>query len=150
MGCSETEIPTTAEQLALDRELIRAYIKAEGLEMDSLTNGVYYKVLSPEPAPGTRPAGPPNAAHWVLLDYEAFTLNGTLVDAAQQPRDTFLVRKLLPGLQSALGQLKTGQSGIAIIPSTLAYKTASFPNIPANSVLRFNLTVEKLGLEDDD
>ncbi len=147
-GCqTETEI-TTADQLLIDRGIIRAYAKAEGLTLDSISTGVYYSIEDKDIPVYIRPGGSPYSGSWVLLTYTGKTLDGTPLGNSGVVPDTFTFSRLMPGLQTGLGIFKKTQSGFLLIPSTLAYKAADFPekSIPANAIIRIDLTLVDWGL----
>jgi FKBP-type peptidyl-prolyl cis-trans isomerase len=80
----------------------------------------------------------------VSILYTGKLLNGTVFDATSQREDTplsftFGVDRVLPGIEEGLSLMHKGDKAILLIPSGLAYGSNSSTNIPANSIIRFEL-----------
>lgn len=63
---------------------------------------------------------------------------GSVFDSSVTPVE-FQLSKLIPGWQLAFLKLKEGTRAVIYIPSSLAYGSNARPNIPANSILVFEV-----------
>lgn len=147
-ACSESTRLTEAEQEILDQRLIREYLAAKnltGFKMDSTAgtnNGtLWYKVLN------TTVADSPlvNSSSLVFVRYKGMLLNGQVID---EKIDTtgFRLSSTIQGWRTGLSTYlrKKGEIRL-IIPSKLAYGKYDQQNIPANSVVDYQITLDSIG-----
>jgi peptidylprolyl isomerase len=80
----------------------------------------------------------------VSILYTAKLLDGTVFDATSQRDNTPLsftygTDRVLAGIEEGLSLMHLGDKAILLIPSGLAYGTNSSTNVPANSIIRFEI-----------
>lgn len=98
------------------------------------SSGVYYQIY--EPGSG----GYPNTFSTVKVEYRGYLTDGTLFDQTSEGQTrTFKLYQLVKGWQIAVPLLQKGGSGLFIIPSELGYGKTESGNVPANSVLVFEI-----------
>lgn len=134
--------PTTTQtqQLNQDIQLIDNYLSEnEIVDTQSHESGIRY-IITQE--------GSGNIATWynqVKISYKARLLNETefFLSEIVQPSESFSSRVVnFPhGVIIALQYLKEGSKGTFYVPSGLAYGPRSFSNIPANSVIVYEIEV---------
>jgi FKBP-type peptidyl-prolyl cis-trans isomerase len=113
--------------------------KREGVQ--TTASGLQYEVL--RDGSGPKPS---------VLDTVTVHYRGTLVDGSQfdssydrgEPA-TFPLMQVVPGWKQGIPLMPVGSKYKLYIPPDLGYGSAAKPNIPANSVLIFE--VELLGIE---
>jgi FKBP-type peptidyl-prolyl cis-trans isomerase FkpA len=116
-----------------DAEIIQKYISDNGLTATYSGSGLYY-VISKQ---GT--GVNPNASSQVTVKYDGFLVNGNVFDSSPATGATFSLGSVIKGWQEGLTYFKKGGKGILLIPSELGYGSQKTGNIPANSVLIFNI-----------
>jgi FKBP-type peptidyl-prolyl cis-trans isomerase len=141
---STTKVNEQNQQEILD------YINKTNLKAQAAASGsgVYYAVTKSNPSGRTVAAGDE-----VTLNFKISLLNGTLVDssfATKKAQIVFGAINAIPGFLEAIYLLKNGESGTFLIPSIQAWGTnGNGSNVPANAVVRIDLTVDKFRSEDD-
>jgi peptidylprolyl isomerase len=104
-------------------------------------SGLYYVPVTANPT-GT----PATAGKTVSVLYTGRLMDGTVFDATSQ-RDNkpyeFLLGSgsVIKGWDEGIALMRKGEKAILLIPSALAYGPRTSANIPANSVLRFEVEV---------
>ena len=115
-----------------DREIIENYISEHKLNAVEYENtGLFYVI---EKAGGSQH---PTKYSEITINYKGYLTNGSVFDSN---KNIILdLNRLIVGWQ--LGIPLIGESGTIklLIPSAMAYGTISKPNIPANSVLIFDI-----------
>ena len=117
---------------------IDAYIAAEKLgEFKKTETGLYIQLDN---------AGSddkPNLGSFLTLNYEGYLLNGNKFDGTDGTPTTFPfpVSQLIMGWQEGLPLFGKGGKGKLIIPPYLGYGDRDSPEIPANSVLVFDIEI---------
>ncbi len=119
------------DQMETDQQLIEEYITANNLQAESTASGLYYVIDEP----GTN--GHPTLQDAVEIAYTGSLLNGDIFDSSVS--STFYLHQLILGWQEGIPLFGEGGKGLLIIPSHLGYGDNSYPGIPANSVLVFNI-----------
>jgi FKBP-type peptidyl-prolyl cis-trans isomerase FklB len=106
-------------------------------------SGLQYKVLDP----GDAKAAPIAATDEVTVNYRGKLIDGTEFDSSytRGTPATFPVNGVIRGWQEALVLMKPGAKWKLFVPPELGYGPNPRPNIPANSVLIFD--VELLGVK---
>jgi len=110
----------------------------------TLAGGLQYKVIS------TNPSGDmPTDSSSVSVIYTGSLIGGTVFDDSRDHPDpgttdetSFNVTQVVPGFAEALKLMHVGDHITVYIPANLAYGTqGSFPAVPPNSVIIFDLTL---------
>ena len=126
---------------------IQQYISSKKLAATKAPNGVYYSIMKANPNGRVLTLGDTVRLHYVIS-----RLDGTPVDSSSviknQPFTFFnnggannIFLKMLP-------YMKEGEQATFILPSKLAGSSQAFPNLPANSPIRCDITSFKNYSED--
>ena len=78
----------------------------------------------------------------LTMSYLGLLKNGYVF--SQGIKETILVGALVGGLQDAMPGMKVGGERIIVIPSALGYGPQSFPGIPGNSTLVFDVVLDDM------
>lgn len=129
------------ETIKLNDQQMLTYINSKNLQMTKADNGMYYKITKTNAAGRNVKLGDEVKFHFVMT-----LLDGTKIDSTQRlknaPASAIFGGTIgLQGLLDALSQLKEGERGFFLIPSYLAYGSQTQGNIPAKSVVTFDLEV---------
>jgi len=125
--------------LKADTLKILAYIKEKNItDVKRDTTGVYYKII--EPGNGVDSV---YANSNVRADYKLSLLNGTVVQESkpENPFEFNLGGNLIAGWKIGLRKITKGGTIQLFIPSPWGYQDKGSADIPANSVLIFNVKV---------
>jgi len=119
-------------QSTIDDEIIQQYLTDNNIEATKHASGLYYVIT--EEGNGAHPG--PYAT--VSVTYKGYLTYGDIFDESTEPV-SFPLPSLITGWQIGIPLLKEGGEGQFFIPSALAYGSQSVGNIPANSVLIFDI-----------
>lgn len=123
----------TAAQAEIDEQIIKDYIATNNLEATRHNSGLYYTII--KEGGGNHP----NVDNTVVIKYKGYLTDGTVFDQSGNSSVPFPLSSLIRGWQFGVPLLKPGGEGIFYIPSALGYGTNGTANIPANSVLIFEI-----------
>ncbi len=120
------------DQEAEDREIIENYISEHKLNAVEYQNSGLFYVIEKEGG-----SQHPTKYSQITINYKGYLTNGSVFDS--NDNIMFSLDRLIVGWQ--LGIPLIGESGTIklLIPSGMAYGKISKPNIPANSVLIFDI-----------
>ena len=121
------------EQAATDDEIIKDYIEANNLDAEPTGSGLY--VVINEEGSGFNPTQ--NST--VSVFYKGYFTDGEVFDQTGSEPLTFSLNQVIEGWQEGIPYFKPGGSGILLIPSALGYGSERVGDIPANSVLIFDI-----------
>lgn len=121
-----------------DDELIRNYLIQNGLEATRTSSGLYYLISEQ----GTGPF--PTLNSRVRVVYKGYLLDGTVFDETDPAGLEFDMRSIITGWQEGLTYFREGGKGKLFIPSKLGYGSQQVGNIPANSILIFDIYLLKV------
>lgn len=121
-------------QSEIDEEKILAYLEENNRTATRHETGIYYEIITPG---GSEKPAPSNE---VRVKYKGTLLNGNVFDetTGNETRN-FILRTLIPAWQIGIPLLGRGGKGIFYCPSAYAYGAQRLPDIPANSVLIFEI-----------
>jgi len=131
------------EQAGTDEKMIQDYLTKNNIKAQKTESGVYYTVS--KEGSGEKIA----KGQTISMMYTGKTLDGKVFDSNQdtafkhnQPL-TFKVGfgSVIPGMDEGIGMLKKDAKATLYIPSTLGYGERAQPNIPANSILVFDVDI---------
>ena len=134
----------TVDYAARDEALITDYIKANNLTGFVKDSVVHIGITKP----GTGPLA--KVGEMLIVKYTGTTLDGKVFDKTQETTIglPFVLRSpfdptldVIVGWAIGFRNLNKGSQATLLIPSELAYKGAATGNIPAHSVLRFDVEV---------
>jgi FKBP-type peptidyl-prolyl cis-trans isomerase len=100
-------------------------------------SGLQYKVI----VAGDANAASPQLGDQVTVQYRGTLLDGTEFDSSAKHGGpgTFPVKAVIKGWQEALQLMKPGAKWQLFVPPDLAYGATPRPQIPGNSVLKFDV-----------
>ncbi|AKD57494.1 FKBP-type peptidyl-prolyl cis-trans isomerase [Spirosoma radiotolerans] len=136
---------------------ISSYTISQGLSGTTSASGLFFQSTSPGsttivPTYGQEIEftyklsvlyGPSNVSN-------ATTVTSKVVDSAYATTSTyfpFFAKSLKPGLEEGILKMHEGESAILIMPSILAFGSVVDGNIPANSPVRFDVTLKRTRTE---
>lgn len=123
---------------ARDQELIAQYIQDHNLDAQATASGLHYVIE--EQGSGNFPTGSSN----VTVKYKGYLTNGAIFDQSKDAGITFNLSQVIKGWQEGIPKFRAGGSGILLIPSALGYGGQARPDIPANSVLIFEIELKEV------
>lgn len=123
----------TKKQAKEDEEIIANYIAEHNLDATKTESGLYYVVN--EEGVGEHPT----INSEVTVAYKGYLTDQTVFDESDTTGITFSLTSVIEGWQEGIPYFKPGGRGILLIPSTLGYGRRTQTNIPANSVLIFDI-----------
>lgn len=121
------------EQAAIDKALIEAYISDNQLNAQSTASGLYYVINKP----GNDEH--PTVYSTVTVAYKGYLLNGDVFD--ENLAYTERLGLLIQGWREGIPLIGKGGKIKLIVPSAMGYGGEQAGNIPANSVLVFDITL---------
>lgn len=125
------------KQNKTDDAVIQKYIKEKGLQPQKTNSGLYYVVTQEGNGPKAEPG------KMVAVNYTGTTLDGKEFDSSKKqgkPIEFPLGQQaVIRGWDEGIALLNKGSKATFLIPSTMAYGPQESPEIPANSVLRFDV-----------
>jgi FKBP-type peptidyl-prolyl cis-trans isomerase len=125
------------KQNKTDDAVIQKYIKEKGLQPQKTNSGLYYVVTQEGKGPKAEPG------KLVAVNYTGTTLDGKEFDSSKKqgkPIEFPLGQQaVIRGWDEGIALLNKGSKATFLIPSTMAYGPQESPEIPANSVLRFDV-----------
>lgn len=134
-SCKKDEEPV--DYRAADKKIIQDYIKANNLDADSTSSGLYYVI----DVPGSGDF--PNQYSDVKVRYKGYFTDGGVFDESTSGI-RFNLSQVIAGWTEGIPKFKEGGSGILLIPSHLGYGSQETGSIPANSVLIFDIKLDEV------
>ncbi len=140
-GCQPTQdtdcIPTTITTKAPDAEIaaLKQYINAQTIVATFDPRGFYYNIQSP--GSGNKPT----VCSTVTVNYAGKLTTGKTFDSGSGVR--FGLNQLIVGWQEGIPLVAPGGSITLYLPPSLAYGSQEQANIPANSILVFQIDLVK-------
>lgn len=121
------------EQAAIDKALIEEYIADNQLNAQSTSSGLHYVIQK------TGSADHPTIYSTVTVAYKGYLLNGDVFD--ENLAFTSRLSSLIQGWKEGIPLIGNGGKIKLLVPSSLGYGSQQQGNIPANSVLIFDITL---------
>jgi hypothetical protein len=126
---------------------IQQYISAQKLITKKANNGVYYAITKSNPSGKLMVLGDTVRLHYVISRLDGIKIDSSSI-LKNQPftfynngENTNIFLKMLPFLRE-------GEKATFILPSTLAGGSQVFPNLPANSPVRCDISFMKIYSEE--
>ena len=132
------DTPPPPPGAAMYDSLMQAYISEKGIEgMLKTESGMYMKI---EEAGNDEK---PDLGSYLTLNYEGYLMDGSSFDGTGGNPTTFPfpVANLIKGWQEGIPQFGKGGKGKLIIPPYLGYGARETADIPANSILIFDMEI---------
>jgi len=130
-----------------DEADIQNYISQTKLtNMLKTADGMYYSI---KPSGATKVAA---TSDLVKLSYKLYLLDGSLIDSTNASASQFkyVVYDISQNIFNPIIKLmKEGDKGTFLLPSSLAYGSSSFANVPAYSVIRVELEVVSIRTQEE-
>ena len=128
-SCKKEEVDYTQ----IDEDIIKQYITDNNLTAIATGTGLYYVVDTP--GNGAQPS----SQSTVTVAYKGYLTNGSVFDESASSGISFSLTSVIRGWQEGIPYVKEVGSGILLIPSALGYGSQATSQIPANSVLVFEV-----------
>lgn len=129
-ACNKKSNVNQAEE---DEKIITQYIADNKLDAKATGSGLYYVVSTQ--GTGAKPTINSN----VTVKYKGVLTNGTVFDETSNIGASFNLGGVIKGWQEGIPLFNKGGKGKLLIPSALGYGSQATGNIPANSVLIFDV-----------
>ncbi len=127
------------EQFRNDMLTIETYAAQRQLKTRRTASGLSYVVSKVGKGPVAK------SGNHLKISYKSYLPDGTLIEESVQPFEFVLgTASVIQGLEEGLQFFNKGSEGWLLIPSGLAYGSMRIKNIPANSVLIFEIKVLEL------
>ena len=124
----------TTDYGPIDKKIIEDYLADSNLTAQSTASGLYYIIEK------TGGANHPNINSVVVANYKGYLTDGTVFDESKTGSPaTFALKTVIPGWQEGLQLIGVKGKIKLLIPSALGYGSTAKTNIPANSVLIFDI-----------
>jgi FKBP-type peptidyl-prolyl cis-trans isomerase FkpA len=131
-GCGYAVDNTQAP--AAEQQLVKSYLDSVGIKNAVLdSNGFYYLIISP----GSGLV--PSPCSQVTVAYQGQLANGAIF--AQQSDVVYTLGSLIDGWREGLPLIQSGGQIKLFIPPSLGYGANGNSEIPANSILIFNISL---------
>ena len=134
-GCLKNKNECLAKTVQSEEATMQTYANSHGMAYTRHPSGVYYQIVSQ----GAGTAVTINSR--VSVNYTGKLMDDTVFEQTSTPTTFYPVSGFILGWQYVLPFLNKGGSIRVLIPSSLAYGCVAIGNIPANSVLYFDVQV---------
>ncbi|MDX2361831.1 MAG: FKBP-type peptidyl-prolyl cis-trans isomerase [Crocinitomicaceae bacterium] len=114
---------------------IEAYMDENNLDLEKSSSGMYYSIIEPGDERKIQ------FTNVVSFKYTGELLDGTEFDNQMEEAITYEVSELIGAWKEIMLELGNGGKAFLIAPPSLGYGTHDLEDIPANSVLIFNMEV---------
>ena len=131
-ACKQKE---SIDYTEIDEDLISKYVADSNLNAIATGTGLYYVLQA------TGVGIQPLSESTVTVAYKGSLTDGTVFDESDSNGITFSLKNVIKGWQEGIPLFKEGGSGILLIPSALGYGSSAQGQIPANSVLIFEINL---------
>ncbi len=121
----------------IDKKIIQDYIKANNLDADSTSSGLYYVIQKVGVGQN------PTQHSYIKIRYKGYLTSGKIFDEAKTAK-TFQLNGLIEGWKEGIPKFKEGGEGLLLVPSHLGYGDRATGSIPANSVLIFEIKLDEV------
>lgn len=121
------------DQFDIDQEIIASYVADNNLAAEKTTSGLWYVIEDPGSGDS------PTLLDEVSVHYKGYLTDGTIFDQTGSQPAQFPLANVIQGWQEGIPLFKEGGKGLLLIPSSLGYGNRSVGDIPANSVLIFEV-----------
>lgn len=146
-GCSKQNVDPSSDAFARNDAEIDTYVSQNNLQGKRQPSGLFYVPVL------TNPTGKlPSIGEEIEFSYKSFNmLTGQVIDSSLANRPVYYplgIRAVLPGLEEGLSLTREGERATLLIPSYLGYGAEPRTNLPAYSVVRFDIQVNRSRTED--
>jgi len=120
---------------------IEAYVARNNLTVQTTNSGLRYSISGPQNGDA------PNDSDLAVFHLKQFLMDGTIVVETEETPTVFFINQILPGLREGLRFMRKGDTGIFLMPSSLAYGNQGANGVPPNTPLGFE--IELLACHED-
>jgi FKBP-type peptidyl-prolyl cis-trans isomerase len=128
---------------------IQQYISAKKLTTQKASNGAYYVITKSNTSGRLIALGDTVRLHYVISRLDDFKVDSSSV-SKNQPFTFFNNGGNINIFLKMLPYMREGEQATFILPSTLAADSQAFPNLPANSPIRCDISFVKIYSEEVD
>jgi len=128
-GCEKEE----DDHMEVDKETIQQYLIDNDLEATEHSSGIFYNITKEGVGEN------PTSTSTITINYKGKLLDGTVFDESVDGPRTFALNTLIKGWQHGIPLIKSGGKITLYIPSALGYGSRNSADIPAYSVLIFDI-----------
>lgn len=138
-GCGNLESEED-KKIKENEEEIQKYLSNTGLQAQKTASGLYYVIT---PGTGTRKpqTGETVSVHYVFSRLDGYKIDSSLVSLGRPYLFPIGAGVNPPGIEEGIKLMKEGDKATFIIPSILGYFNRSFDELPAYSVIRYDVTL---------
>jgi FKBP-type peptidyl-prolyl cis-trans isomerase len=141
-------VDSTTEQYTENDNNIKDYVTKSGAQWTSSSTGLYYRTLVAKSTAKQATIG-----EEVEFTYKATNmLTGAFVDSTIKGYPVYYplgVNSILAGLEEGVSLTREGETTALLIPSYLGYGGEAKTNLPAYSVVRFDITLNRSRTQDE-
>lgn len=130
IGC---QTYSETDKQKFDKE-IQAYLKEKKIDCEKSPSGLYYKIIEPGEGENIR------FQDVVSFSYKGSFLTGEVFDNEKKPVE-FEVKDLIGAWKEIMLELKPGAKAFLVAPPYLGYGDRKLDDIPANSILVFDMEI---------
>ena len=116
---------------------IKEYLTKKRIKCVKTDSGLYYKIIEPGKGEKIR------FLDIVSFSYKGSLLTGEVFDNQKEPVE-FAVKELFGAWKEIMLELKPGAKAYLVAPPHLGYGDRKLDDIPANSILVFELSIAKV------
>lgn len=127
------------ERETADRTKVEAYLKEKSINAENTSSGLYY-VIEKE---GKGELSERENTK-LMVNYTCTLTDGTVVETTDGEAKEIQLNRQIKGFREGLALLKVGGEGQLIVPSLLGYGDRQRGDIPPNSVLVYDVSIEGL------
>lgn len=147
-GCLKNDLEE--EKLAENEREIQAYITKNNLPVQKTASGLYYAITQPSGSSRLPAKGELVTFHFTLRRL----LDDVIIDSSRVARNRpikliFGVQGNTEALREGIGLFHTGDRGLVLAPSNLAYGAAGGPGLLPFSTLRYDFNILNIQNEDE-
>ena len=146
LSCKDTYIDPAVANFTKDTTDIAAYVKKNGLTVQSAALGVKYQITTANPA-GRLPVQGDELESTYLVQ----SLGGTRIDSTKKDSSNYFpfgLGKMLLGLEIGFSKLREGEKALLLFPSYVAFGERMVGALPANSPVRYDVFLKAVRSED--
>lgn len=140
-ACTKSSVdPSSAAYDRNDAEIM-TYASQNNLAGTKATSGLYYVITRPNPTGKLATVG-----EEIEFSYKATNLKGQFVDSSLAMAPVYYplgIGSVFPGLEQGLSLMREDEKATFLIPSYLGYNADAKTNLPAYSVVRFDVTLNR-------
>lgn len=116
---------------------ISSYLAKKGIKCTKSPSGLYYKIIEPGEGEYIQ------FQDVVSFSYKGYFLNGEIFDNEKKPVE-FKVKDLIGAWKEIMLELKPGAKAFLVAPPQLGYGDRKLDDIPANSILVFEMEIHEV------